>query len=199
MSQQTHLKAIETHYAGCRFRSRLEARWAVFFDTLSIKWEYEPQGMLVDGAPYLPDFYLPRLGLYVEVKGSESQVTPEYEDMLWRFALTFDGYADGAYGLLLLSSIPDASDELRLPIHACLRRSSIRLPDSSERQWGVDDLGAFFYPTKEEGAHIYFLGYNPGGALWEQKSTPFVKPFRPIRDAYAAARSARFEHGETGR
>lgn len=32
----------ETSYAGCLFRSRLEARWAVFFDTLGIRWEYEP-------------------------------------------------------------------------------------------------------------------------------------------------------------
>lgn len=35
MSDST-IKAIETSYAGCRFRSRLEARWAVFFDTLGI-------------------------------------------------------------------------------------------------------------------------------------------------------------------
>lgn len=36
--------ALTTRYAGCRFRSRLEARWAVFFDHLGIEWEYEPQG-----------------------------------------------------------------------------------------------------------------------------------------------------------
>lgn len=64
------IKAIETRYAGCRFRSRLEARWAVFFDTLGMRWEYEPQGLLVDGEPYLPDFWLPDLRLWVEVKGS---------------------------------------------------------------------------------------------------------------------------------
>ena len=35
------LKAIETEYKGYRFRSRLEARWAVFFDACGVKWEYE--------------------------------------------------------------------------------------------------------------------------------------------------------------
>ncbi len=35
------IKPIETRYAGCRFRSRLEARWTVFFDHLGIEWEYE--------------------------------------------------------------------------------------------------------------------------------------------------------------
>jgi hypothetical protein len=41
------IHAIETRYAGCRFRSRLEARWAVFFDTLKLRWEYEPQGYYI--------------------------------------------------------------------------------------------------------------------------------------------------------
>lgn len=82
------IPAIETRYAGCRFRSRLEARWAVFFDALGIRWEYEPEGLvcskrLSDGSdpraefPYLPDFWLPDVvgvhggqGVWVEVKGS---------------------------------------------------------------------------------------------------------------------------------
>ncbi len=38
------IKAIETRYKGYRFRSRLEARWAVYFDTLGWKWEYEKEG-----------------------------------------------------------------------------------------------------------------------------------------------------------
>lgn len=67
------MKAIETKYKGCRFRSRLEARWAVFFDALGIKWEYEPEGFELDdvGTRYLPDFWLPGFnsdGLYVEIK-----------------------------------------------------------------------------------------------------------------------------------
>ena len=53
------IKAIETEYNGYRFRSRLEARWAVFFDELGIKYQYEPEGFDLDGTLYLPDFYLP--------------------------------------------------------------------------------------------------------------------------------------------
>lgn len=65
------IKAIETSYAGHRFRSRLEARWAVFFDALGIRWEYEPQGYVVDGQPYLPDFWLTDERVFAEVKGSD--------------------------------------------------------------------------------------------------------------------------------
>ena len=63
------IRAIETRYAGCRFRSRAEARWAVFFDTLGIPWRYEPEGFSLSSGPYLPDFYLPSLDVFVEVKG----------------------------------------------------------------------------------------------------------------------------------
>lgn len=63
------VKPIETFYNGYRFRSRLEARWAVFFDECNVKWEYEPEGFeLKDGTRYLPDFYLTDLDAYVEIK-----------------------------------------------------------------------------------------------------------------------------------
>lgn len=68
------IKAIETKYAGCRFRSRLEARWAVFFDHMGIKWEYESEGYPLPSGYYLPDFWLPvveangQSGIWFEVK-----------------------------------------------------------------------------------------------------------------------------------
>lgn len=65
------IHAIETHYAGCRFRSRLEARWAVFFDTLGIAWQYEPQGYELPSGRYLPDFFLPSINSWYEIKGVE--------------------------------------------------------------------------------------------------------------------------------
>lgn len=68
------IKALETKYKGYRFRSRLEARWAVLFDALGLGWEYEPQGYdLGDGLGcYLPDFFLTQnrhYGPYIEIKG----------------------------------------------------------------------------------------------------------------------------------
>lgn len=63
------IKPIETVYNGYRFRSRLEARWAVFFDAAGIPYDYEPEGFkLENGKRYLPDFYLPWFKAFVEVK-----------------------------------------------------------------------------------------------------------------------------------
>ncbi len=63
------IKPIETHYKGYRFRSRLEARWATFFDALGLSWEYEKEGFDLDGKYYLPDFWLPQARMWAEVKG----------------------------------------------------------------------------------------------------------------------------------
>src|SRR6266567_237032 len=65
------IKAIETIYNGYRFRSRIEARWAVFFDTLGIPYEYEKEGYDLDGVRYLPDFWLPEQEYWIEIKGQE--------------------------------------------------------------------------------------------------------------------------------
>ena len=127
--EKPKLKVIETEYKGYKFRSRLEARWAVFFDACGVKWEYEPEGFnLGDGLYYLPDFLLHDviyrynqcdsvIDLWVEVKG---QMT----DQDWRKIEKFT-YANPAYSysnehrelqrqgyfrtnpLLVLSRIPD--------------------------------------------------------------------------------------------
>jgi hypothetical protein len=65
------IKAIDTKYGNHFFRSRLEARWAVYFDNLSVKWVYEPEGYELPSGRYLPDFWLPDHGFYAEVKPEE--------------------------------------------------------------------------------------------------------------------------------
>ena len=64
------MRAIETVYNGLRFRSRLEAKWSIAFDKLGIPYRYESEGYeLSDGTFYLPDFHLPTLLMWAEVKG----------------------------------------------------------------------------------------------------------------------------------
>lgn len=63
------IKPIETSYNGYRFRSRLEARWAVFFRSVGLEYQYEPEGFEMDNIRYLPDFYLPSLDRWFEIKG----------------------------------------------------------------------------------------------------------------------------------
>lgn len=65
------IKPIPTKYKGILFRSRLEARWAVFFDELRLEWEYEVNGFDLDGIWYLPDLWLPQVKMWAEIKPVE--------------------------------------------------------------------------------------------------------------------------------
>ena len=86
-SNGSKVRPIETRYRGNLFRSRLEARWAVFFDSVGTDYVYEPDGYdLAELHPslwraavdeygpgpqstwYLPDFYLPEWDKFVEIK-----------------------------------------------------------------------------------------------------------------------------------
>ncbi|HUV47216.1 MAG TPA: hypothetical protein VMW29_03720 [Candidatus Bathyarchaeia archaeon] len=59
------MRGIKTLYKGTIFRSRLEAKWAAFFDFCKWKWEYEPFDL--DG--WIPDFILMGVeSILVEVK-----------------------------------------------------------------------------------------------------------------------------------
>jgi hypothetical protein len=46
------IKSHPTQYNGVWFRSRLEAKWACFFDLINWKWQYEP----IDIEGWSPDF-----------------------------------------------------------------------------------------------------------------------------------------------
>jgi hypothetical protein len=63
-----HIAAIQTRFKGYLFRSRLEARWAVFFDRCREQFIYEAEGFRLPSGPYLPDFYLQNPPGFVEVK-----------------------------------------------------------------------------------------------------------------------------------
>lgn len=118
------IQAINTYYAGHYFRSRLEARWACVFNDLGLNWEYEPQGYRVgeDRRPYLPDFRLPDIGWWVEVKG-----TREYLDT----SLLADavhptkglGPDGGSTNILILGPIPDTAG--RAPLHYSVSRPAV--------------------------------------------------------------------------
>ncbi|MFA6201320.1 MAG: hypothetical protein WC679_13040 [Bacteroidales bacterium] len=74
------LKPIETIYNGYKFRSRLEARWAVFFDELHISYSYEKEGYDLDGIWYLPDFWLPDWNCWVEIKPERVNIKKDSSD-----------------------------------------------------------------------------------------------------------------------
>lgn len=100
------IQPIETIYKSHRFRSRMEARWAVFMDTAGIPWIYEPDAYdLGDGLRYLPDFYLPSQDVFLEVKNPNAP-KQDYEKVRRLVALTHKT----AYVFVRPPAPPDWSD-----------------------------------------------------------------------------------------
>lgn len=107
----SEIKPIETVYNGYRFRSRLEARWAVFFDAIGIRYEYEHEGferVFGDGdiIRYLPDFWFPEYNLFGEVKGVDYRGQIPKSD-LRKMSWMIDFGGPCANGIILLGNIPD--------------------------------------------------------------------------------------------
>jgi hypothetical protein len=175
------IKPLETRYAGRRFRSRLEARYAVLFDHLGLRWDYEPEGYATPDGPYLPDFmlHLKHGSVLFEVKPENAK----REDPRWSYA------SEGAGVRMIVA--------FGLP-------GELHLFDQTESRWMEwDDNYAFCVCPVCRTVGIEWNGdgsricvecvYNPNIHGHNRTST------NPrITDAYRAALSARFEHGERG-
>lgn len=162
----TTIKAIETRYKGYRFRSRLEARWAVFFDALNGdgRWEYEKEGFdLGNLGWYLPDFYIHH-GLWVEIK-------PRFMS-----------------GEIRLKTIDQCS------MLAFRLRQYVILVEGNP--W-PDEYNIYFF--EKDGSYPALIGSNycfsQSGFLAEKRNACIDDE---LMNAFRAARSARFEHGENG-
>jgi hypothetical protein len=182
------IKAIETRYKGYRFRSRLEARYAVLFDFLKLKWEYEPEGYIINcphdfgngssDCYYLPDFRINDFNWFVEVKaegrgflrGEDGEI-----DGLGNFATIGRLSAMLDIPVLMLEGTPEPNLGLRLYKWEEVQEPYIPLYQCSF----VSISGERFEVYHHTGLINYLASNN-------------------LNDAIIAARSARFEHGESG-
>lgn len=172
---QTRFRAITTRYKGYRFRSRLEARWAVFFDHLGIRWEYEPEGFeLGNGLRYLPDFWLPDWGIWVEVKPGKPD-DPSREKALRLVA------QHGA-PLLIVSGLPGTSCTLYYRLDAT--------PDEYEAWAPWCERAIYVQGPAPEMPHPSLEIYDM--AVLDSEL------YGPAETALHAARGASFEFGREG-
>lgn len=173
------IKAIETEYNGYRFRSRLEARWAVFFDAMGIEYQYEPEGFdLGDGYYYLPDFYMPEHDVWVEIKGKA--LTEEEREKIERFCRAKCDLSEGGSRFRLLEGdIPAIilkHKDFPKPGIPCFNY----LPPKAYKEIAKADT--------EPNHGILVLG------MWTSLADSWN--FENLQQSLLKARQARFEHGE---
>ena len=182
------MKPIETEYKGYRFRSRLEARWAIFFDACGVDWEYEPEGYnLGDGLYYLPDFLLHGVDgrdggdLYVEVKGQMTDLD----------ALKINRFAEQGGKVLVVGRLPEGDD--------AQREFSDYISDRAYDDHG-DWPNEFNFATIDGDYFAAHPGINKDGRFelfGDDGSYLCDQDDRATEKAYRLARQARFEYGQT--
>ena len=167
------LRPIETLYNGYRFRSRLEARWAVFFEAMGWAYFYENEGMVLDdGTYYLPDFWLPDLQTWVEIK----PVEPSQQEKMRAYAFAIERLkyfifygVPGSHGCLWIDEIPE---------------------------WALEHV--YFARCRRCASGVYIVDDDVGGTLFspcEPQCTSEKYPYLSddLKHAYTRAKSARFE------
>ena len=176
------MQAIETVWNGYRFRSRTEARWAVFFTSLGLTYDYEKEGFqLARNVHYLPDFYIQEWAIWIEIKGDmptlrEKNLCRRFQQQIAPIMLFWGNpwpEEHGAYcpQFAAIESM-DYGNLGMVTLTQCRR---------CERGWYLrNDFSA---------TPIEDCGDACQCERWPIESTL-------VHAAYVAARQARFEHGE---
>lgn len=166
------MPAIETKYNDLPFRSRLEAKWAVFLDAMGIDYEYEREGYTLGGLWYLPDFWLPLPKEHAEFEGA-------------------------GYWLEIKPRLLTPREELQIkrlvrqtghPAYAICGR--VGIGEYLVSNWAMDR------ETKEvsqlyKDSDDYYIHFS----MWNRLQPSNVDV--AFEDALNMARAARFEHGDT--
>lgn len=174
--EQKIIQAIETEYNGYRFRSRLEARWAVFFDAIGADYKYEPEGYrLEDGSRYLPDFYLTNVSgrgtrnIFIEIKGVVSDIDLHKIELFSRH-----------YPVIIFGDIPKYNSAYGDMDYNCT--DEVFNLEFSE--------GDYYWTYPKASVH--------NGLVLDYPDNPYSYVDEKLtQKAYEIARQARFEHGET--
>ena len=212
------IKPIETVYSGYKFRSRLEARWAVFFDACGVNWEYEPEGFdLGDGLWYLPDLLLHDVvlayeydgrsyeysisKLWVEVKGDMREIDAKkilkFADIHHHAYDTYDSYLDEfittdlmitSNPILVTTSIPKGCDCKDLQRSICNLSRKSKIPTSFNLETVTGHSSAIGIPCVNLDKKFTLVDVD---SFDESLLINYERTF----EAYDLARQAQFEHG----
>ena len=190
---EREIASIETIFEGVIYRSRTEARWAVFFATLGVAFDYEPERIeLSSGESYLPDFFLSNFDAYFEVKAANDAIVTA--ECVRARTLSADRpgqrvwLAAGAPSFTPPNILTLEQWDFEVPIEAILADPENRYHFLQDRR----DQGIYWLQANAVGGGFRrtFMAGGPGQAT-DHVREPLMLSL--VRDAYAAAATARWD------
>lgn len=204
-SQRLALTPIPTRYRGHHFRSRLEARYAVFLDALGVRWQYEPEGFqLPHCGSYLPDFWVEGFPIqritgekytadfWLEIKAERPTFDSEEFAKLRELAV-----ASGKHGFLA------AATDLHRTVNWCSATAQVEFGVAPWWHSAMFEMRAKPYAQFRQSSTCGWpdvFAQDMEEEFRMDKIDPFLGEFHGQRwvEAAKAALSARFEHGHSG-
>lgn len=145
----------------------------MFLDALGVKWEYEREGFELPSGRYLPDFWIPEWGVWMEVKGGEPTEAER--------TLTYELAEATGCPCLIAKGIPEQG---AFQFEACFLLK-LRMVEDRNGFVLASDLGDFD-----------FMIPLPNRMVAEDLVKGRMT--KRLENAFNKARSARFEFGEKG-
>ncbi|MFT8322688.1 MAG: hypothetical protein ABF649_17595 [Bacillus sp. (in: firmicutes)] len=182
-----NLEVNETEYKCNNFRSRLEARWAVFFDAMGFVWEYIKPKRVEPNRKYLPDFYLPERKAWIEI----SSKTPSAEDLRKYEAFAEQQLKNNIDFRLLVGDIPEATCDFGLLDSLVKNKSNLR-------QYGailnnIKGIKAYKFLPETKGKFFYGVWDDqPELGTTLMRTNWVMDDSRKVERALNKARQARF-------
>jgi hypothetical protein len=183
------IQPIETKWHGYRFRSRLEARWAVWLYSLGVRFEYEREGFQMGSYCFLPDFFLSDYSCYLEVKPNSDFDRNRLNEFVAHQDLVVVVGNPWPFQYILWLGI----------------QSHCLWPAPTAQFSSCDVCQKLSLVVMERGAHAtrflaqYLVGEDScprHSPFWYCEDPKIAPGHSLLGDAYLAARSARFEHGD---
>lgn len=179
-----NIRAVPLAYKGVTFRSTLEADWAATFDNLGIYWQYEPLALqLESGQYYLPDFYLPNLHCWAEVKGPHWERMDKAVELRDTLAVNWPGWWTHVHVIVLEAAGP-------------ANAASWRAPDGDRKLWLTDCGDCGLWTWVHEDSACWRCGHIGGGnhpLYWPASAASETS--MSIRPTYQMVRAPRPEVG----
>lgn len=167
-------------FEGVRFRSTLEADWAATLQSWDVHWQYEPEAVRIDQKlSYLPDFWLPSIRVWAEVKGPLDERMDKPRAL--QAALERDHRDEWDFTCPQVVILRPSEHGRAVWENACERQDIVVVACPNCQHFGFMDYAGAWRCRRYCTNKTNKFWNEPGGGIWWPGELSFVRAPRPER------------------